>query len=127
MDVKEVTFNDMPQIIGKIFQKIERVEQILNNIQEEIEEKKDSSLSAEHIPMTLDEACEFLRMKKSTMYYHLSKGNIPGTKKGKNYILYKDELLKWTELGRIDVDMRTAYEINEDFLKTIRRKPNRRK
>lgn len=88
MDVKEVTFNDMPQIIGKIFQKIERVEQILNNIQEEIEEKKDSSLSAEHIPMTLDEACEFLRMKKSTMYYHLGKGNIPGTKKGKNYILY---------------------------------------
>ena len=73
MDVKEVTFNDMPQIIGKIFQKIERVEQILNNIQEEIEEKKDSSLSAEHIPMTLDEACEFLRMKKSTMYYHLGK------------------------------------------------------
>lgn len=34
MDVKEVTFNDMPQIIGKIFQKIERVEQIqiLKNI-----------------------------------------------------------------------------------------------
>lgn len=127
MDVKEVTFNDMPQIIGKIVQKIERVEQILNNIQEEIEEKKDSSLSAEHIPMTLDEACEFLRMKKSTMYYHLGKGNIPGTKKGKNYILYKDELLKWTELGRIDVDMRTAEQINEDYLKTIKRKPNRRK
>ena len=127
MDVKEVTFNDMPQIIGKIFQKIERVEQILNNIQEEIEEKKDSSLSAEHIPMTLDEACEFLRMKKSTMYYHLGKGNIPGTKKGKNYILYKDELLKCTELGRIDVDMRTAEQINEDYLKTIKRKPNRRK
>lgn len=127
MDVKEVTFNDMPQIIGKIFQKIERVEQILNNIQEEIEEKKDSSLSAEHIPMTLDESCEFLRMKKSTMYYHLGKGNIPGTKKGKNYILYKDELLKWTELGRIDVAMRTAEQINEDYLKTIKRKPNRRK
>ena len=127
MDVKEVTFNDMPQIIGKIFQKIERVEQILNNIQEEIEEKKDSSLSAEHIPMTLDEACEFLRMKKSTMYYHLGKGNIPGTKKGKNYILYKDELLKWTELVRIEVDMRTAEQINEDYLKTIKRKPNRRK
>ena len=77
--------------------------------------------------MTLDEACEFLRMKKSTMYYHLGKGNIPGTKKGKNHILYKDELLKWTELGRIDVDMRTAEQINEDYLKTIKRKPNRRK
>lgn len=70
MDVKDITFNDMPQIIGKIFQKIERVEQILNNMQDEIDEKKDASSSAEHIPMTLDEACEFLRMKKSTMYYH---------------------------------------------------------
>ena len=32
MDVKEVTFNDMPQVIGKIFQKIEHVEQMLNNM-----------------------------------------------------------------------------------------------
>lgn len=126
MDVKEVTFNDMPQVIGKIFQKIEHVEQMLNNMKAGLDEKKDNISSADHIPMTLDEACEFLRMKKSTMYYHLSKGNIPGTKKGKNYILYKDELLKWTELGRLEVDLRTAEEINEDYLKSLKRKPKRR-
>lgn len=69
MDVKEVTFNDMLQVIGKIFQKIEHVEQMLNNMKAELDDKKDNISSVDHIPMTLDEACEFLRMKKSTMYY----------------------------------------------------------
>lgn len=38
MDVKEVTFNDMPQVIGKIFQKIEHVEQMLNNMKAELDD-----------------------------------------------------------------------------------------
>lgn len=42
MDVKEVTFNDMPQVIGKIFQKIEHVEQMLNNMKAELDDKKDN-------------------------------------------------------------------------------------
>lgn len=110
-------------MIGKIFHKIELVEEMLSNLRDDIVKKSTRKSSDEHIPMTLDEACEFLRMKKSTMYYHLGRGNIPGTKKGKNYILYKDELMKWTELGRIDAEMRTHEQINEDYLTRLRRKP----
>lgn len=127
MDANETTFNDMPKMIGKIFQKIERVEQMLYAMRDNFEDTIKTKSSSEHIPMTLDEACEFLRMKKSTMYYHLGKGNIPGTKKGKNYILYKDELIKWTELGRIDADMRTPDQINEGYLNGVKRKPEFRK
>lgn len=65
MDANETTFNDMPKMIGKIFQKIERVEQMLYAMRDNFEDTIKNKSSSEHIPMTLDEACEFLRMKKS--------------------------------------------------------------
>lgn len=89
MDVKEVTFNDMPQVIGKIFQKIEHVEQMLNNMKAALDDKKDNISSADHIPMTLDEACEFLRMKKSTMYYHCPKETFLELRKAKTTFYIK--------------------------------------
>ena len=56
--------------------------------------------------MSLTEACAFLKMRRSTMYYHRENGNIPATRKGKNYILFKDELVRWAESGRTnDVPM----------------------
>ena len=85
-----LTFNDLPEVVSQVLTKVERLERVLNIIKDEVCKK--SSPSAEHIPMTIDEACDFLKMKKSTMYYHIERNNIPATKRGKNYILFKDEL-----------------------------------
>ena len=78
----------------------------------------------QNIPMTIDEACEFLKMKKSTMYYHIERGNIPATKSGKNYLLFKDELIQWAESGRRNGVAMTPEEQNAAFLKSNKRKPN---
>ena len=93
-----LTFNDLPEVVSQVLTKVERLERVLNIIKDEVCKK--SSPSAEHIPMTIDEACDFLKMKKSTMYYHIERNNIPATKRGKNYILFKDELVGWLESGR---------------------------
>jgi len=76
-----------------------------------------------HVPMRINEACEFLKMKKSTMYYHIEKGNIPATKSGKNYILFKDELLHWLETGRRNRVSLTPEEQNRAILMSQKRKP----
>ena len=70
--------------------------------------------------MTLKEACAFLKMKRSTMYYHLENGNIPATRKGKNYILFKDELVKWAESGRTSEVPLTLSEREEAISKAVK-------
>lgn len=123
MELEEMTFNDLPQVVAVLLNKVERVERMLEQLDSKLDEKSKRNSANEHIPMNLDEACEFLKMKKSTMYYHLEKGNIPGTRKGKNYILFKDELLHWAETGRKNTVCKTIEETNAAVLKSIKRKP----
>ena len=118
-----MTFNDLPKVVSQVLAKVERMERVLDFIKDEVCKKRSSS--AEHTPMTIDEACEFLKMKKSTMYYHIERDNIPATKRGKNYILFKDELVSWLESGRKSSVPLTPEEMNAQKLSSIKRKPRR--
>ena len=93
---------------------------MLHQLQGDITQKKKSEENG-HTPMSLTEACAFLKMKRSTMYYHLENGNIPATRKGKNYILFKDELVKWAESGRTNEVPMTTSEKEETISNGIRR------
>jgi excisionase family DNA binding protein len=120
---EQITFNDLPMMVSQVLSKMERLERVIETIRERID--GNSTSSAEHIPMTIDEACDFLKMKKSTMYYHIERNNIPATKRGKNYILFKDELVGWLESGRKSPVALTPEEMNAQKLSSIKRKPRR--
>lgn len=115
------TFNDLPKVVGQVLNKVERLERVLDIIKDEI--TRNHTISSEHIPMTLDEACDFLKMKKSTMYYHVERGNITATKRGKNYIFFKDELIRWLESGRKNQVSLTYEEENTARKASFKRKP----
>lgn len=119
---EQITFNDLPMMVSQVLIKMERLERVIETIRERID--GNSTSSAEHIPMTIDEACDFLKMKKSTMYYHVERGNITVTKRGKNFIFFKDELVHWLEGGRKNQEssMNTDEE-NDMRLASFRRKP----
>ncbi len=117
-----MTFNDLPGMVSQILNKVERLERVIETIREHV--GKNSSSSTEHIPMTIDEACEFLKMKKSTMYYHVERGNITATRRGKNYIFFKDELLRWLESGRTNQVSLTYEEKNAARMASHKRKPS---
>jgi excisionase family DNA binding protein len=119
---EQITFNDLPMMVSQVLSKMERLERVVETIRERID--GNSTSSAEHIPMTIDEACDFLKMKKSTMYYHVERGNITVTKRGKNFIFFKDELVHWLEGGRKNQEssMNTDEE-NDMRLASFRRKP----
>ena len=119
---EQITFNDLPMMVSQVLSKMERLERVIETIRERID--GNSTSSAEHIPMTIDEACDFLKMKKSTMYYHVERGNITVTKRAKNFIFFKDELVHWLEGGRKNQEssMNTDEE-NDMRLASFRRKP----
>ena len=52
-----LTFNDLPEVVSQVLTKVERLERVLDIIKDEVCKK--SSPSAEHTPMTIDEACDF--------------------------------------------------------------------
>ena len=119
---EQITFNDLPMMVSQVLSKMERLERAIETIRERID--GNSTSSAEHIPMTIDEACDFLKMKKSTMYYHVERGNITVTKRGKNFIFFKDELVHWLEGGRKNQESSmNPDEENDMRLASFRRKP----
>ena len=77
-----------------------------------------------HVPMTVQEACEYLRMPLSTFYYKVKKDNIPVIKQGKHLYIYRDELDKWLESSRKTPPAQSFEEENEALIASHRRKPN---
>ena len=76
-----------------------------------------------HVPMTVQEACEYLRMPLSTFYYKIKKDNIPVIKQGKHLYIYRDELDKWLESSRKTPPSQSFEEENEALIASYRRKP----
>ena len=122
--MEEISFNDLPKVMSQVLDKVEGLEKALNGLKDELGSKRNHGDGNGHIPMTIDEACEFLRMKKSTMYYNLEHGNIPGIRRGKKYTLFKDELIHWLEGGRTNSDAAmSAEEFNVSIMDSQKRKP----
>lgn len=119
-ELNGLTFNDLPQAVSLVLDKMSNLEQEIHSIREDM--KSHNPSKSTHIPMNIDEACEYLKMKKATMYYHLQRGAVPATRTGKNYIFFKDELTKWIESGRKSVAPPTMDEINSILKKRSRSK-----
>lgn len=110
-----ITFNDLPEAMSVMLRKVENMEQAIVGLREDIKKTKVHQES-EHIPMDVQEACEFLNLKKSTMYYYIQNGLIPTSKKGKKYTFFKDELIKWVESGRKN-ESTPSFEEMESILR----------
>lgn len=59
--------------------------------------------------LTIQEAADFLKLKKATIYALVSKSEIPNSKQGKRLYFSKQELTDWIKSGR----RKTAAEIRE--------------
>ena len=118
MVTKEFTFNDLPTVVGELCEKIASLETtIKENIKNRNEVKENT-----HVLMSVQEACEYLKMPLSTFYYKVKKEGLPAIKQGKHLLIYRDELDKWLELSRKNPVPLTAEEENEKLSASFRRK-----
>ena len=65
MQKDKLTFNDLPEVVGELCERISSMENLLTEKlhQQHNEVKKDT-----HVPMTVDEVCEYLGISKSSFY-----------------------------------------------------------
>ena len=120
MNTTDLTFNDLPKVVGELCERIAGMETLLKDTLNRQSEPKENL----HVPMTVQEACAYLKMPVSTFYYKIKKDNIPVIKQGKHLYIYRDELDKWLESSRKTEVPLTYEEENEAMYASHRRKPN---
>ena len=110
----------MPAVVGELCDRIASMENLLTEKLSKQHEAKENT----HVPMTVQEACAYLKMPLSTFYYKVKKDDIPVIKQGKHLYIYRDELDKWLESSRKNPTPQTFEEENDAMLASHRRKPN---
>ena len=120
MKTDQLTFNDLPAVVGELCDRIASMENLLTEILSKQHEAKENT----HVPMPVQEAGAYLKMPLSTFYYKVKKDDIPVIKQGKHLYIYRDELDKWLESSRKNPAPQTFEEENEAMFASHRRKPN---
>lgn len=62
MEKDQLTFNDLPTVVGELCDRIASMESLLTEKLSKQYETKENT----HVPMTVQEACNYLRMPLST-------------------------------------------------------------
>jgi len=78
MEKDQLTFNDLPTVVGELCDRIASMENLLTEKLSKQYETKENT----HVPMTVQEACNYLKMPLSTFYYKVKKDDIPVIKQG---------------------------------------------
>ena len=69
MKQEELTFNDLPAVVGELCNRIASMENLLTERLSKQHEVKENT----HVPMTVQEACAYLKMPLSTFYYKVKR------------------------------------------------------
>ena len=120
METKELTFNDLPMVVAGLRDEVAGMKVLLSDLQKGQTQQR---MQRTRRTMNVEEAADYLRMPLNTLYQKLQKGEVPGSKPGKRWVLYSDELDKYLEVNRRNSVPMTAEERNEVILASHRRKP----
>ena len=99
----KITFETLPGAVTQLWQKLNSIEQLLQNINLNPQQETDRLL-------TIEEAGQLIRLSVATIYGLVSRSEIPVSKKGKRLYFSKRELIEWAKSGR----KKTVSEISAE-------------
>ena len=71
---EKLTFNDLPEVVGKLCERIESLENALkDNFAKQAPAKENL-----HVPMTVEEVCSYLGISKSSCHPSITRPNTEG-------------------------------------------------
>lgn len=113
--MEKLNFDNMPQAIELILEKLAEIEQVLAI-------KKQSEDKFSEI-MGVREAGMLLKLTKSTIYTKVSRGELPAFKSGKRLLFHRTELLEHMQLSK----KMNSYQLKKEADLYIRQLPGARK
>jgi excisionase family DNA binding protein len=109
----KLTFEEIPAFLEGLSEKLDRIEELLGSRPQEVQEVQEQEV------MDVTEAAIFLRLKVSTIYTKVCRGELPGFKMGKRVLFNRQELKQYLERHH----RKSGYQIQEEAALLIRRKP----
>ena len=94
-----LSFDQLPKAVGELLTKVDYV---ISRLDEKKEADGSSPTLDDDQMMTMDEACQFIGKKRSTMYSLTSERRIPYRKRGNKLYFFKKELVEWIQSGGAD-------------------------
>jgi len=99
-------FNELPEVVRLLFEKVESIEQIVLNLKP-VESESDDLLN-------VSEAAIFLKISEASLYSRVSRKEIPFSKPGKRLYFNRSELQEWVNSSKY----KTAKEIRTQLNST---------
>ena len=121
MTNNELTFNDLPQVIAELRDEVSGMKALLLKLQNKPPQQRENR----HRPVTPEQVAEYTNIPLATIYQKLANREIPGSKPGKRWVIYLDEIDKWLEANRKNPIPLTDEEQNAAILASHKRKPNK--
>ena len=121
MTNNQITFNDLPQVVAELRDEVSGMKALLLNLQNRPTQQRENR----HRPLTPEQVAEYTNIPLATIYQKLANREIPGSKPGKRWVIYLDEIDKWLEANRKNPIPLTDEEQNAAILASHKRKPNK--
>jgi len=95
-ETNNLSFDQLPKAVGELLTKVDYV---ISRLDERKDADGSSPTQDDDQMMTMDEACQFIGKKRSTMYSLTSERRIPYRKRGNKLYFFKKELVEWIQSG----------------------------
>ena len=95
-ETNNLSFDQLPKAVGELLTKVDYV---ISRLDEKKDADGSSPTQDDDQMMTMDEACQFIGKKRSTMYSLTSERRIPYRKRGNKLYFFKKELVEWIQSG----------------------------
>ena len=117
----QITFNDLPQVVAELRDEVSGMKALLLNLQNRPTQQRENR----HRPVTPEQVAEYTNIPLATIYQKLANREIPGSKPGKRWVIYLDEIDKWLEANRKNPIPLTDEEQNSAILASHKSTPNK--
>lgn len=104
--MKPFTFDQIPKMMGKLLDKMERIESLLKGLSPE-------GNSPDEL-LNITEAAKLLNLSVATIYSKVSRNEIPVCKKGKRLYFSKKELTDWVHSGKVYTNEELLHRHDQD-------------
>jgi len=105
--MKNFKFEQLPEVVTKLYERIESIEKIL---EEKIWENDHKDLL-----LSISEASKLLHLSISTIYTKVCRREIPASKQGKRLYFDKQELIDWIKSGKRKTNLELE-DRSDDYL-----------
>jgi excisionase family DNA binding protein len=111
-------FNELPEVVRRLFEKVERIEMILEKFEPKEENENDL--------LNIEEAAAFLKVSVASLYTKVSRQEIPFSKPGKRLYFNKTELKEWVKTGKRKTVEEMSFPTGRSFTRNRLRPAIRR-